>query len=104
MNHNGLLTKESKILRSTAFIEAEVDGEMVALDIDEGTCYGLNRVGSRIWALIGTGSVVQDICRQLVKEYRIDDAACERQVLDLLEELRTEGLVLIDDTPVTPSV
>ena len=100
---NTLLTKESIILRSNSFIEAEVDGEMVALDIDKGTCYGLNRVGSRIWALIGTGSAVRDICGQLVKEYRIDDATCERQVLDLLEELRTEGLVRIDDTSVTPS-
>src|SRR5215475_13061419 len=34
------------------FIEADVDGEILALGIEHGTCYGLNRVGSRIWNLL----------------------------------------------------
>jgi len=29
----------------------------------------------------------------LLAAYRVDPDACERQVLDLLEELRSEGLI-----------
>ena len=32
-----------------AIIDAEIDDEIVALSIEQGTCYGMNRVGSRIW-------------------------------------------------------
>jgi hypothetical protein len=35
-------------------IEAEVDGELVALHVDKGTCYGFNGTATRIWALIET--------------------------------------------------
>ena len=75
------------------FIEAEIDEEIVALSVERGTCYGMNRVGSRIWHLIAKPIRISDLCAALVAAYRVDPAVCERQVLDLLEGLRAEGLV-----------
>ena len=83
------------LARSDGFIEAEIDNEIVALSIERGTCYGLNRVGSRIWNLLATPTRISDICATLLREYRVDPTVCERQVLDLLEELRAEGLIAI---------
>jgi hypothetical protein len=34
----------------------------------------------------------------LLSEYRVDPDVCEREVLDLLEELRTEGLIATNET------
>ena len=76
-----------------AVIEAEIDQEIVALSIERGTCYGMNPVGSRIWNLIAEPIRICDLCEMLVGAYRVDPAVCERQVLDLLEGLRAEGLV-----------
>ena len=76
-----------------AVIEAEIDREIVALSIERGTCYGMNRVGSRIWNLIAEPIRICDLCEMLVDAYKVDPAVCERQVLDLLEGLRAEGLV-----------
>ena len=81
------------VARRDGFIEAEVDGEIVALNIEHGTCYGLNRVGSRIWNLLGSPSRIGDLCATLLTEYKVDPDVCEREVLDLLEELRAEGLI-----------
>ena len=81
------------IARGNGFIEAAIDGEVVALNIEKGNCYGLNKVGSRIWALLEQPKSIAELCTQLVSEYRIDQATCEQQVLDLLEELRNEGMV-----------
>ena len=75
------------------FIEAEIDDEIVALSIEQGTCYGMNRVGSRIWTLLAKPIRICDLCAALLAEYRVDPDVCERQVLDLLEELRAEGLI-----------
>lgn len=93
MSNEPNLNTDTVIVRSDGLIEAEVDGEVVALSIDQGTCYGLNKVGSRIWTLIATPMKVGDLCTQLVAEYDVDMATCERQVLDLLEELRAEKMI-----------
>jgi Coenzyme PQQ synthesis protein D (PqqD) len=81
------------VVRSVGLIEAEIDNEIVALKIEQGTCYGLNPVGSRIWSLLAAPIRVSDICITLLAEYQVEAATCERQVLDLLEELRAEGLI-----------
>ena len=74
-------------------IETDVDGEVMALSIRQGTCYGMNRVGSRIWKLLANPVRIDDLCASLLAQYRVDPEVCERQVLDLLEELRAEGLI-----------
>jgi hypothetical protein len=74
-------------------IETAIDDEVVALSIERGTCYGLNRVGSRIWNLLEKPVRISDLCATLVAAYEVNPDICERQVLDLLEELRAEGLI-----------
>ena len=78
-------------------IEAKVDSEIVALNIEKGVCYGLNRVGSHIWSLLAEPIRVCDLCAALVAAYVVDQEVCERQVLDLLVELRAEGLITTID-------
>jgi len=74
-------------------VEAEIDDEILALGIEQGACYGMNRVGSRIWKLLAKPIRICDLCATLLATYRVEPDACERQVLDLLEELRAEGLI-----------
>jgi hypothetical protein len=81
------------VTRSSSLLEADVNGEVVALHIDKGACYGLNKVGSRVWHLIATPTAIGDLCATLVSEFKVDQATCERDVLDLLAELHAEGLV-----------
>ena len=75
------------------FIEAKIDDEIVALSIQRGVCYGMNRVASRIWNLLTKPIRICDLCAALVAAYAVDPDVCKRQVLDLLEELRAEGLI-----------
>jgi hypothetical protein len=91
------LSLSTIVARSNDFLHAEIDNEVVALSIAQGTCYGLNPVGSRIWNLLATPIQIRDLNAMLVAEYEVDPAVCERQVLDLLEELRAEGLVMMPE-------
>ena len=93
------LNVSNTVKRCSGFVEAEVDGEILALNIDKGTCYGLDKVGSRVWALIAEPKRVSDVCKTLVSEYDVDDATCERQILDLLEDLRAEGMIELHAEP-----
>ena len=75
-------------------IAAEVDHEIVALNIDEGMCYGLNRVGSRVWNLLAEPIRIADLCVILLTEYKVEPNVCEQQVVALLEQLRSENLIV----------
>jgi Coenzyme PQQ synthesis protein D (PqqD) len=88
------LSSGAVVARNDGLLEAEIDNEVVALAIERGTCYGLNRVGSRIWNLLATPMRIGDLCQTLLSEYKVDPNVCERQVLDLLEELQAEGLIV----------
>jgi Coenzyme PQQ synthesis protein D (PqqD) len=83
------------VVRSDGVIESEVDGEVVALDVEKGTVYSLNRVGSRVWNLLTVPTPIADICSTLLKEYKVESSDCEREVLDLLEDLRAERLIAV---------
>ena len=74
-------------------IEAKLTDEIVALSIERDLCYGFNRVGSHIWALLAKPIRISDLCAALLATYAVNPDVCERQVLDLLEELRAEGLL-----------
>ena len=76
-------------------LTTEVDGELIGMSVEQGTCYGLNGVGTRIWALLSEPRSVDELCRQLTEEYEVDDAQCRAEVIELLEELRSEGLVTV---------
>jgi len=91
------LAPSTVVVRCDGFIEAELDNEIVALNIEKGTCYGLNRVGSRIWRLLTVPTRIDDICSRLLAEYNVDAEACEREVIDLLEELRSEGMIAVPE-------
>lgn len=72
-----------------------VDGELIALSIDKGACYGLNDIGTRIWDLIAEPRSVESLCEQLQREFEVDEAVCRREVLEFLEQLHAEGIVSV---------
>ncbi len=93
MENKPRLTSASLVVRSNNLVQAEVNGEIVALHIEKGVCYGLNKVGSRVWELAASPVCVCDICSTISKEYDVAPDTCQSDVLDLLEGLRAEGLI-----------
>ena len=87
--------RDSLISRGQGLLEAGVDGEMVALHIDRGTCYGFNGTATRVWALIEHPKRLSEIADILTGEYEIDRKQCEAELIHLLGQLHGEGLVEI---------
>ena len=89
------LAGDAIVERNEGLLTAEVDGELMAMSIEQGNCYGLNAVGTRIWALLAEPRSIDDLCALLLDEYEVDAAQCRDEVVGLLEELRAEGLAAI---------
>ncbi|MEA3065097.1 MAG: hypothetical protein QOJ27_1543 [Sphingomonadales bacterium] len=87
------MTQELIVSRRAELIETEVDGELVALHVDKGTCYGFNGTATRIWGLIERPRRLSELRDDLVREFDVDPELCERQLGDLLKELEVDGLV-----------
>jgi hypothetical protein len=78
-------------------------GEAVLLDLDTGTYFGLDAVGTRVWSLIaehGSSSLAIDT---LLAEYDVDAPRLEKDVTALVDQLIAKGL-LTTDAEQTPSV
>jgi PqqD family protein of HPr-rel-A system len=91
-----LVAEEFLVERRGEMIETEVDGELVALHVDKGTCYGFNSTATRVWAMIADEPRrFSELKQALLSEFDVDPATCEAQLRELLEELEADGLVEI---------
>ena len=90
----GCLASSDVLVRNDAeLLTTVVDGELIGMSVEQGACYGLNGVGTRIWELLAEPRSIASLCEQLTSEYEVDADQCLHEVLDLVEELRAEGLV-----------
>jgi len=81
--------------RLPGLMEAEVDGELVALHIGNGTYYSFNETAARTWALLDRPKSVSDLCATLAAEFEVDPRDCADEVLLLLRDLERDGLVAL---------
>ena len=85
------------------FVDAEVDGELVFMDVGEGRFYSLKEAGIRTWRFIDEGgawTTVGALTKALCEEFEVDEEACLRDVGVLLDEMAAAGLIeLASDIP-----
>ena len=81
------------VRRGDQLLEAEVHDELVALNIDKGTCYGFNVTATRVWALLEQPTTFDEIKDVLLDEFDVDPETCHDQLTALLSDLEEKGLV-----------
>ena len=79
--------------RAPEALFSEVGDDVVALHIDRGQCYGMEKVSSAVWKLLAEPRDLEAICACLVEQYAVDPSDCRAEVGQFLEQLRREGLV-----------
>jgi hypothetical protein len=82
------------ILRQAhSVVSQQIDGEAVLLDLERETYFSLNRVGARIWALIGEGLTLGAIVERLADEFDATRTVIVADTMTLAEDLLAAGLV-----------
>ena len=71
----------------------KVGNETVILDLANGTYYGLDPVGARIWQLMAEGQTLTQVCEVMLAEYEVTREDIERDVLALVQTLLERKLV-----------
>lgn len=91
------VTEGCSISRGADLLEATLDDEVILLSVERGYYYSLDDIGSDIWGRIGTPCRASDLFEALSKDYDADAATVARDVLPLLREMASEGLIEVGD-------
>lgn len=84
-----------KVAIPTAVMAREIGGETVILDLDGGTYFGLDAVGTSIWQLMGQGKTLAEICDAMIATYEVARSDIERDVIALAESLHERQLIAV---------
>ena len=71
----------------------EIDREVVILDLESGSYFGLNAVGSRAWSLLTEGSALSAVHAALAGEYDVDAGQLEKDLVAWADRLVEKGLL-----------
>ncbi len=91
------LSESATVVVAGDVLASELGSEVVLLNLQDGTYYGLEGVGGDVWKLVQTPVTVDEILRTIVAEYDVEAECCRQDILKLLGDLATRGLVEIRD-------
>ena len=85
------------VAKNMELISSDLDGETVMMSVENGKYYGLNNIGSRIWALIERPCLVTDLRNSLISEFDVESEKCEQDLISFLDDLLQKGVIEILD-------
>lgn len=97
MSSSARIELDTTVVATEEQVSSTLDGEEVILDLSSGTYYGLNHVGRRVWLLIQSPRSVRSVCDHMVEEFDVSRERVEKDVLALLNEMRAEDLIQVND-------
>lgn len=99
MSNTTAIGLETVLTRSEEVLEADIDGEKVMMSIERGEYYGLDTIGSEIWAMFDKPRSVAEVCAEMGGRYNVSPEDCERDVVAFLSDLVADGTLRLVERP-----
>lgn len=91
-----MIDLDTHVSASEHQVSSVVDEEQVILNLENGTYYGLDGVGARVWQLVQEPRSVSAICEVLLAEFEVGPRQLHQDVVALLNDLDREGLIQLE--------
>ncbi len=89
------MMSDSRLISNSTEIAAEVlDGEAVLINLTNGMYYSLVGTGGFVWSLLEGSASVSELVLALTTQYAVETGQAEKDVRQLIDDLKTEGLIL----------
>lgn len=88
-----MISRDSTIVISPDAVYSDIEDEMVILNPTNGEYYGLNPVGALVWKLAQSPIRVSAVRDAILEAFEVEPEECERDLLELLEDMRGQGLI-----------
>ena len=79
--------------RSAQLLEAEINDELVALEPNQGACFGFNSVATDVWRKLEQPQSFGEIKRTLLAEYDVSEEQGASELRQLVEQMREAKLI-----------
>ncbi len=89
------LSVRSIVVAAPEQVSCPLGEESAILNLKNTVYYGLNPVGARVWNLLQQARTVGELRDTLLDEYDVEAGRCETDLLELLEKMRSEGLIQV---------
>jgi len=81
------------IKRSDNVPHREVQGELLLLNVIDGSYFGLNKTGELIWKMLDGTKTVPDIIEALKGRFNLGENTAKKHLNDFLRELKRYNLI-----------
>ena len=85
-------------INTPSVVHETIEGEVVAVNLEEGTYYSLRGTGADVWSLLGRISVA-DIVTEMAQRYSADKSQIEQGVRKVLAAMVHQGLIVQGPEP-----
>lgn len=88
-------TLASPVTLREGVVFQQLQEEAVLLNLGSGLYFGLDPIGTRIWNLLAEGQSLPQIVSAITAEYEVDSEQCTADLLKLLGDLESQGLIAV---------
>jgi len=81
-------------LNEPAVIADDIDGEIVIMNLERGSYYGLDALGADIWRMIMAGETGQNISARISKHFGVDAGRVGIDISALIEKMLENELLV----------
>lgn len=89
------MQKTSRIVARKGHLATDLGNETVIFNTQYEKYYGLNDVGTRVWALIQEPRTMGEIVTIVTQEFDVEPERFERDLVKLLQDLQSANLIEI---------
>lgn len=91
-----MLDSDAIVSHAPGVLAQRLDEEVVLLDPNLGHYFALNPTGARVWEWLESGGTsICELLDRLMRDYEVDRQRARDDLIDLVEELRSQKLVVV---------
>lgn len=87
---------DRRVIVNPDVVFRDVEGETVLLHLERGIYFGLDAVGTRVWASLVEHGRARPVVAELLEEFEVTGAVLEDDIARLLDALAENNLVTIE--------
>jgi lipoate-protein ligase A len=84
---------DTRLEASSSVVTREVGGEMMLMDLESGTYFGLDAIGGRAWQAFEDGQTIEELCAQIEQDFEVEPEQLREDMLSLARKLLDNNLV-----------
>jgi hypothetical protein len=89
------ITHDTIVKKNDDIFTGSIDNEMVAMSIQNGKYYQLNKTGSRILELLDKPRSIRELCETMQGNYSVDGGVCREDIFEFINEMTKLNLIIV---------